>query len=182
MVTGAGVTTWLREQTRGAHDLVDAAYSRFDLSDPASYGRFLQAQARATSAAERALVGDAALPSWRSRMPLLERDLRSLNLRRPVPLDLVHAEREAWRWGVLYVVEGSRLGGAVLVERLYAGAPREFLAARHGAGEWRALLQGIERRGSREGSAWLELLVAGARACFELYTYAVYMDGRQSLT
>jgi len=45
------------------------------------------------------------------------------------------------------VLEGSRLGGAVLARRVPAELPRAFLGATHPPGAWRELLARIDRCG-----------------------------------
>ena len=75
----------------------------------------------------------------------------------------------AGRWGALYVIEGSRLGGQLLARSVPTGLPVAYLSSRHRPGEWRALLAAIEARGSEGGEAWRAAAVAGAQATFALY-------------
>lgn len=162
----------LRDATRPYHDLVDAAFSGFDLADRAEYGRFLLAHAQATCAAEARLRDDPALPAWRPRAQLLADDLAQLGLAMPTPLEFELPADAAWRWGVLYVLEGSRLGASILVTRTASEAPSTFLSSRHLAGEWRTLLRAIDFRGGELGPAWIDAAIAGACACFDLYRRA----------
>lgn len=162
----------LRATTRSFHDVTDAEYSTFDLSDIDHYGRFLLAHARATSAAEAMLLADAALPAWRTRTRLLADDLEKLGIAMPPPLVFPGSTDDGWRWGVLYVLEGSRLGGAVLLKRTRPGAPVGFLSARHLSGEWRGLLSAIDARSRALGPTWIDDATAGACACFQLYRRA----------
>ncbi len=162
----------LRAATRPFHDLTDTEYSSFDLSDRRDYTAFLLAHARATRAAEAVLHDDETLPTWRPRAPLLADDLDKLGCAMPAPLAFEDSADEGWRWGVLYVLEGSRLGGAVLVSRADRDAPVAFLSARHAKGEWRTLLAAIDARGAVRGPAWIDGAIAGASACFQLYRRA----------
>lgn len=162
----------LRDATRSYHDQVDAAFSGFDLADRDEYGRFLLAHVQATSAAEAGLCDDPTLPAWRGRTQLLADDLAQLGLAMPPPLEFKPPESASWRWGVLYVLEGSRLGGSILVTRTAPGSPNTFLSSRHQAGEWRTLLQAIDVVGSALGSVWIATAIAGACACFDLYRRA----------
>jgi heme oxygenase len=73
---------------------------------------------------------------------------------------------------MLYVLEGSRLGGSVLLRKIYAGAPNSFLSARHGPGEWREFLALIDQRAAQADGSWVEFATAGASTCFELYQQA----------
>ncbi|QYE33242.1 biliverdin-producing heme oxygenase (plasmid) [Polymorphobacter sp. PAMC 29334] len=162
----------LREATSSFHLKVDKEYSRFDLTDRTSYGRFLLAQTQATGAAEAGLVLDQTLPAWRPRAHLLAEDLKLLGLAVPRPLRFAQEDRDGWLWGVLYVLEGSRLGGAVLVKRLSADVPSAFLSSRHRTGEWRTLVCSIDSLGAREGQVWLDAAIEGARDCFDLHVRA----------
>ncbi|KTF40130.1 biliverdin-producing heme oxygenase [Xanthomonas translucens] len=67
--------------------------------------------------------GDA---DWRyqPRSPLLEQDLAALRATPPLPAPAPAAADAGNRWGMLYVVEGSRLGGRLIARRL-----RQTLAA-----------------------------------------------------
>jgi heme oxygenase len=167
-----GAVGRLRDATRSCHQQVDAAYSVFDLADRVDYGRFLLAHAQATGAAEASLSDDLELPPWRPRMPLLTDDLDRLGLVLPPALAFGPTQGGAWDWGVLYVLEGSRLGATIIVEQAGSHVPAEYLSSRHLAGEWRTLLQAIDRRGAIGGDGWIDAAVTGARACFGLYQSA----------
>ncbi|MFZ4689576.1 MAG: biliverdin-producing heme oxygenase [Polymorphobacter sp.] len=167
-----GAVTRLRTATQPSHAVVDAAFSVFDLADRRHYGRFLQAHARATGAAEACLIDVPTLPPWRSRLPQLTADLEGLGLGVPEALAFTPAEGDAWHWGVLYVLEGSRLGSALVVKRAGSNVPTAYLSSRHLAGEWRSLLMAIEARGDAGGAAWTDAAIAGARDCFALYQRA----------
>lgn len=164
-----GAVARLRIATQPSHAVVDAAFSIFDLADRGDYGRFLQAHARATGAAEASLKGVPALPPWRSRMPQLTADLEGLGLDVPEALAFRPAMGDAWYWGVLYVLEGSRLGSTLVVKRAGPHAPTAYLSSRHLAGEWRSLLMAIEARGDTGGATWTDAAIAGACECFALY-------------
>jgi heme oxygenase len=161
----------LRAATAADHDRVDARFGGFVLDDEADYRRFLVAHARALPAVEIALAADFGLPAWRRRTDLLASDLAGMGQAMPVPL--AFAADGAARWGALYVIEGSRLGGQLLARGVPEGLPATYLAARHSSGEWRALLGAIETRAGTENDVWREAAVAGARATFALYVRAV---------
>lgn len=139
----------LRAATAPHHDRVDAIFSRADLADRDGYGRFLQAQAGAYLPVEAALThaGAAALvPDWpaRRRAPKLVADLAALGRDVPDdPADIAFDDAAAVLGGV-YVLEGSRLGGAVLARGVPVEFPRTFLALDHSGG-WRQLLDVLER-------------------------------------
>lgn len=134
----------LRAATRAAHDRVDAQFAGFDLADAREYGEFLLAHAAAFIPAEQAIAdsGGEFIPAFQDhrRSDALLKDLAELQLREP---DLKSAARLA-SWpevlGSAYVLEGSRLGGAVLTRQVGADLPRHFLGARPPAGHWRAFI------------------------------------------
>lgn len=163
----------LRLATRADHDAVDAAFGALDLADAADHARFLLAHARALTPVERHLSTRPDLPPWRSRSASLRADLAALGLAPPPPLPFAPPPHAAAGWGMLYVLEGSRLGNAVLLRAVPPGMPNSFMQARHEPGEWRRLLAAIDARGVAEGPAWREAAIAGARTCFALYARAL---------
>ncbi|MBF0861499.1 biliverdin-producing heme oxygenase [Gluconobacter kanchanaburiensis] len=127
----------LRHVSRAAHDAVDQAFSRFDLSKRKSYGAFLTAHASALLAAEAYLSRYAEnLPPWRPRGDLLVADLHEMGLPVPPLCPIVLADDPSAALGALYVLEGSRLGGRLLAGRVGEGVPRSYLSAVHLKGEW----------------------------------------------
>jgi len=160
----------LRAATAAQHEGVDALFSRFDLSDPTSYGAFLTAHARALPAVERALAGVSDQPSFDPRTPLLENDLAALGLSAPVPLPFSTPTSRAQALGMLYVIEGSRLGGAILARRVPAGLPHAYLSATHAPGAWRAFGEMLDRES--DGPDWLRQAAAAAGGTFDLYARA----------
>jgi len=148
MTSHSQVRSALRAATAAHHDRVDAIFSHADLTDREGYGQFLQAQAGAYLPVEAALgeAGAAALvPDWaaRRRAAALEADLAALGL--PVPHDMadITFEGAAAVLGGVYVLEGSRLGGALLARSVPANFPRAFLAPGDSA-RWRQLLGILE--------------------------------------
>lgn len=162
----------LRARTSTAHDQVDAAFSDYRLDNEVSYLRFLQAHARAVPAAETLLLREGGIPAWRSRTSLLAEDLAILGSAMPAPLPFMVAVRPAVAWGVLYVLEGSRLGGRLLADRVPANLPSAYLCAIHDSGEWRETRSAIETQAAAGDAYWLDQAVAGAQACFDLYLRA----------
>lgn len=140
----------LRAATRGAHDRVDALFSDYDLSEPADYGHFLTAQAAAFLPVERALdaAGAADLfPDWtqRRRASLLSADLDELGIPLPAPVALPPYATPGAIAGAAYVLEGSRLGGAMLARSVGHRLPRRFLSSPTPPGHWRQFLARLEQ-------------------------------------
>ncbi|WP_267393784.1 MULTISPECIES: biliverdin-producing heme oxygenase [unclassified Sphingomonas] len=167
----------LRAETAADHDRVDMLYGRFALDRAADYRNILIAHAAALPAVEAALGVADDLPAWRPRTALIAQDLAALGVAMPVPAAFA-APDDASRWGALYVIEGSRLGGTLLARSVPAGLPSAYLAASHQPGEWRALLAALEARAAVAGEAWRQRVLAGARACFGLYAAVVGREDR----
>ncbi len=134
----------LRSATADAHARVDAAFGSLDLASADGYRRFLAAQGAAFLPAEAALERHGVatvIPDWaeRRRGDQLRADLGALGLTVPA-LPAPRFATPAALCGAAYVLEGSRLGGAMLVRGVPAGFPTSFLAAPATPGAWRALL------------------------------------------
>jgi len=159
----------LREATTPQHQIVDAIYGKYDLSDRDSYGEFLSAHGRALPAIESALR-QTALPRRELRTALIENDLAALGRRLPPPLCFAGPQSNAAALGMLYVIEGSRLGGALLARRVPPGLPCTYLSATHGPGQWKAFGEMLDR--ACEGPTWLDDAIAAANRAFGLYAEA----------
>lgn len=158
----------LREATAAAHERVDARFGTYDLGARDDYARFLAEHACAVGAAEAYLAQAAPNLPWRPRMPLLRADLAALDREVPAHGSLDLAANPALADGVVYVLEGSRLGGQLLAKQVGAGLPNAYLGAAHLPGEWRDLRQAIDALAERD-PAWLEQARTGAEACFDLF-------------
>lgn len=164
----------LRRSTAAEHGRVDDLFSRFDLGRREGYGRFLLAQATALLPAERELDrlhAVTVVPDWpeRRRSRLLRADLAELSITVPEPFDALElSPAKASILGAAYVLEGSRLGGALLKREVADGLPQRFLDARQDAGSWRTLLRLLDEFLIRPND--VETAVMAARqtfACFE---------------
>lgn len=138
----------LKAATSSAHDAVDRAFARFDLSSRDDYVAFLLAHAAAVLPVEAWLDRHAgSFADWpaRRRKTALAADLAQLGVALPCPAPVFRtAPGAAATAGILYVMEGSRLGGRVLARRLAPGLPQAYLAPAEGAPSWPALLAAIE--------------------------------------
>ena len=159
----------LRQALQADHDRVDEAYGGFDLADPAAYLRFLTAHARALFAVETALADRAVWPAWRPRSALLRDDLGALGGAAPAAYADPLPQGAAASWAMLYVLEGSRLGGRVLSARVPAGLPKRYLDAVHQPGEWKLFTTLLgERFAELSIEQWQEAEQA-ARIVFALF-------------
>jgi heme oxygenase len=164
----------LRSATAADHADVDRRFSALIAQGHSGYSEFLRRSAAAIGPLERALVDgcvEAVLPDWqeRSRAAALREDLADLDLAWPAETGQQPLTGEALQFGVLYVLEGSRLGAKVLVRRLLGGPNRPAHPVRylrHGEGRpfWQTFLKRLEasvavRRAPAEA-------IAGARTAF----------------
>ena len=163
----------LREATRAAHERVDAAFGVHDLADRAGYARFLVAQAAAFGPVEQALgnAGAARLieqwDQWR-RAPLLAADLAALDLVDPPSIAAPSYHDDAELAGGLYVLEGSRFGGAMLRRSVPNGLPMAFLTASAPPARWAGFIVRLDALLDQSQS--LNRAIAAATqtfACFE---------------
>lgn len=165
----SGAHTILRQETRAAHDSVETAFARFDLSRREDYGRFLVAQARAFLPAEAAVAPE------HLRGDALRADLAELGLPCPPPIELTEMATPAHRLGAWYVLEGSRLGGAVLARQVGPGFPCAFLTAQ--GPRWAKFVELLENTLYQPRD--IANAVAGARATFALFERAASEFGQQ---
>lgn len=141
----------LRDGTLALHKRVDALFSRWDLSRVEDYRKFLSAQAAAFVPAEEALDQAGAeqlFPGWlkHRRSGLLQQDLVACGVPVQAPAVTPVFATSAAIWGGIYVLEGSRLGGALLSRSVASGLPATFLRAEPQPAGWRNLLQLLDDR------------------------------------
>lgn len=168
----------LREATADKHAQVDTAFARFDLADRESYSCFLRAHARALGAIELTLAAAPdGFPQVRTRLDYLASDLAALAAPWPDAMPLNGQFRPAALFGMLYVAEGSRLGGGVLATRVGGHMPTSYLSAVHQKGEWRALLAELDAAGLDQPPSWRDDIIDGARRTFDLYMHSAATEG-----
>lgn len=166
----SGVRRALREATSDNHHRVDTLFSGYRLDSESDYGAFLTAHARALGALEA--VARPASP----RLSLLAADLAAMDMAMPAPLSLADTDRDGYRWGLLYALEGSRLGGAMLARQVAPGLPRAYLSAVHGKGGWVEFQHALDQAGADGGEGWLDDAVQGAQAAFALFGAAAQAE------
>jgi heme oxygenase len=140
----------LRAGTAADHERLDALFGRFRLDDPQDYRAFLSAHAMALVAIEQALdTADfaALLDDWprRRRAGAIAADLAAIGEPVPPPLPAPPLDTPAARWGAAYVVEGSRLGGALLARSVPQGLPKSYLGLVQPPGMWRKFLEKLDK-------------------------------------
>jgi len=168
----------LRTATFDLHAEVDAGFSGPFDKDTFSYIKFLLALTRVIVPLERALESagvERLLIDWaeRRRTAALILDLQDLGQTVTAEASVPPMGGEAWQFGALYVLEGSRLGGALLLRRARKNSDvRVQQATRyldHGSGRhfWQSFLARLED--SAAVARAHEEAVAGARAIFSLF-------------
>lgn len=162
----SGVRQALRDATNDSHRHVDAIFSAYQLELESDYSAFLTVHARALGALESVARPDS------PRLPLIAADLAAMDMAMPAPLSLADPDRDGYRWGLLYALEGSRLGGAMLARQVAPGLPRAYLSAVHGKGGWVAFQQSLDQAAADGGEGWLDDAVQGAQAAFALFAAA----------
>ncbi len=163
----------LRTATAAAHERLDRLYSRFDLGRPEDYAAFLIANAPAFLAVEGALEAAGAvdrLDGWgeRRRGDALLHDIAALGLDAPPPAPAPRLRGEAAMLGAAYVLEGARLGGAMLIRTVVPGLPTAFLQPGNPA-DWRAFISVLDARLSSQ--ARLAEALSAANAVFALFEH-----------
>ena len=172
----------LRDATQADHQRLDAALSPTNFDDSTSYAGFLRAQAGPLFAIETALEQAqvaSRVPDWaqRRRREAMRADLARLDARVDETPLAPGFEGVAAQFGALYVLEGSRLGGAFLLKRAAASADARVRDATaflgHGAGLrlWPSFVEALEA--SSDARADVDALVLGARSAFALFARSV---------
>ncbi len=171
----------IRDATRLSHGRLDAAMDWVDLGRPNYYSGFLRGQAEALFPIETALERngiDEILPDWaqRARTPALEHDLAALDTAcDPLPIPTLDGAAEML--GVVYVLEGSRMGARVILSRLADQPNSSILGAtaylRHGFGKrfWPTFLDVLENH--PEARARRDRVIDGAQIAFGMFESAL---------
>lgn len=149
--------------------------SRLDLADPVDYARFLLVHSAVLDPLETAMeaAGIATLlPDWdrRSRRHALAQDLAEMPLTQPAGVTGFPGMTCGALAGITYVLEGSRLGNAMLVRQVRTAPvplPVRFMEHGNGEGLWPGFLRwldGLDLGENEEAQA-----TEAAIAIFELY-------------
>lgn len=151
-MTGNSLRQILRDATHQSHERLDAVMSRVDLSQRHGYASFVAVHAAILNPLEQAMeaagVADL-LPDWpsRTRRAAIAEDARALDLD-IAPVELPDLDMTpAGLAGLLYVLEGSRLGNAMLVrEARRASEPLPVAFMEHGQGNslWPGFVKWLE--------------------------------------
>ncbi|MBY3224516.1 biliverdin-producing heme oxygenase [Rhizobium laguerreae] len=163
----------LRDQTADCHAAVDTLFGSFNLSLTQDYKAFLRAHARVVPSVEDALENGGIgrlLPDWpdRRRAHLLAADILKLDDRLPVLFSRPVLRCEAAIWGAAYVLEGSKLGGALLVKAVPDHLPSSYLNPQGPKGAMRLFMDCLDASKVDDPG----VAVAAARNVFDLFLKA----------
>jgi len=176
---GISIRFAVKEATAAAHERLDHGLGHLDLAQADGYRQFLKTIAAAHLPLE-ALIERSGIArivaDWpqRSRSAALRRDLEALG-EQPEPLDLdIDPVNQAFALGILYTLEGSRLGGRYLlqtVQHSHAHLPVEFL--QHGDSRlWGSFCAQLEA--SPQAHTHLDEVIAGACTAFSIFERAMH--------
>lgn len=171
---------YLKNSTAALHESIDVAFSRFTLSDRRDYIAFLAIHAAALLPLEHLMErhGIATLlPDWhqRCRSDALMADLNCMGSTLPGTLGSVAwaVPSPATLMGMAYVLEGSRLGGSILLRQVRQSADPAVRQATaylgHGAGSklWPSFLALLETSDAVRSQP--HEAVAGAQQAFDAF-------------
>lgn len=145
MTEVSSLATHLREATQAAHRRLDHHPLLTELLSPTLtrevYGQSLAALYGAHGAVESVLADFAPAALLPPRLPGLAADLAALGVvPRPLTVAVPQPGNAAEQLGMLYVIEGSNLGGLVIARQLArhlpASAPRSFFGGSEGLPRW----------------------------------------------
>jgi heme oxygenase len=172
----------LRDRVSALHERLDQTIEAKCFAAGVRLDRLLMIHHQALTAIVPALEraqARRALPGWDgpSRLSAIEADLKMLGIT-PAAQDMVDlvlaADEEIW--GFLYVLEGSSLGGRILLRRVeHDGSPAQLRALRYLRGSgvggcWSSLISRLDAL-DYHGDPF-EIAVAGARKAFDVYLAA----------
>jgi heme oxygenase len=158
----------LRAATAEDHRRTEHSFADWLAAMPDSYGGFLRAHARAFPALGRALSAGLDWPPWQSRWQALRTDLAVFDRDPPPELNVTAAASRAEALGIAYVLEGSRLGSAVILQRVPPGLPTAYLSGGRDRAPWQRLLALLETVDPTDAGA----AVAGACRAFRAFREA----------
>lgn len=171
-----GLRAELKTATQADHEKLDRVVSRWDLSHRDSYAEFLLMHSALLPPLEQWLERsrvETFLPDWpvRQRRGALQSDLAALSAPPLAPARIELRPSLPSVAGVLYVLEGSRLGGKLLVRRVVSAGeamPVAFLGHRTGGQLWQIFLNWLDSQSFCSASR--REAVSSARSVFDLYT------------
>jgi heme oxygenase len=175
------IRTLLRQSTISLHAALDHQVTSLLAGGEPGYVAFLRGSAAAVFPIEKALETAriaSSLPDWeqRSRRRALSLDLAVFERTPESTLSFSNVHSDAFGFGVLYVLEGSRLGATSLARRMSRHPSRRIRMAtrylNHGAGQrlWPRFLEYLET--ARSVRLATHDALAGAQSAFTTFAAA----------
>lgn len=158
----------VRAATLDDHKRTEESFAESLSQLPQSYGRYLQAHASAFPAVGRALSQAFDWSPWRERWNDLADDLAKLGLTPPPAVDLAPIRNPAEGLGMVYVLEGSRMGSAIILKSIPSALPTAYLRGGLNTGPWHRVKDLL----GQAASATEADVIAGARAAFRAFETA----------
>jgi heme oxygenase len=169
----------LRTASTEAHARVDAAFSKFDMSDARGYEHLLRAFCRVVPALEARLAGHATWSGWSPRAFLLFADLATFHTEDMELADRVPDILAASPWAIQYVLEGSRLGGRILARRVGAGMPAAYLSAFIPPPDWLRFQSELQVEAEANDAVWLDHTIDATLLAFAMFEEAAKAEFTQ---
>lgn len=168
----------LRNSTAELHARVDRHMGQLLQQADGGYAEFLLMSATAILPLEHALEAAnvaAILPDWveRSRSAAILADLADLSLSAPAGRSIDGDQRltdEAYQFGMLYVLEGSRLGARVILRELQGSMqplPVRYLSHGQAQPMWQTFVRSLEASSAANQNR--QLAISGATAAFNMF-------------
>ncbi len=160
----------VRAATLADHQRTEDNFASLLAGLPNTYASYLLVHAAAFPAVGRALAPMAEWTPWELRWIDLQADLKSLGLAPPVPLDIAPARTADEALGMIYVLEGSRMGGALILKSIPDDLPAAYLRGSLDVSPWKRLKDILA--GAEPDRA--DGVVAGARTAFGAFSTAAH--------
>ena len=158
----------VRTATLPDHKRTEESFAATLARLPDSYGPYLQAHASAFPAVGRALAPVWDWAPWQERWHDLSADLAKMGLAPPPAVELAPISSAAEGLGMIYVLEDSRMGSALLLKSIPSELPTAYLRGGLNMAPWlrvKALLD--EALSETEAD-----VIVGARAAFRAFERA----------
>lgn len=158
----------VRMETASDHKRTEESFAEALSALPESYGQYLQIHAAAFPAVGRALETAFAWAPWQERWIDLQEDLRRLGVSKPSPLDVNPAASPAEALGMAYVLEGSRMGSAIILRSIPEALPTAYLRGGSNVAPWHKVKGMLTEADPRDCQG----VVTGARTAFAAFRTA----------
>lgn len=155
----------VRAATAANHRRAEQSFAALIEAFPISYGRYLRAHASAFPAVGRAIAAAMEWQPWEARWRDLLQDLSQLGLTAPEPVAVAVAGSTDEALGMAYVLEGSRMGSAIILKAMPDQAATSYLRGGLDTAPWKQL----KARLTAADPAAAPGVIRGAQAAFAAF-------------